>query len=682
MAEENIDNILPQKIWNELEEISKMDISIQQFNEMARKVKSLDSEEKKDENVLKKDGITTLLSTKEKKRYENLGKAFMIGANDAISEIQNAIKKKEEQTLSNKDDIASKIKNAEEKAQKEKSKKGSLFKKILIAGAVLGGIYFLFSKTINSAISAMYDKIKNGMMGLGDFIKKSASSIFSFFGNMFIKASECLNGDGVLTSVMITIISEFFSYTLPTLLVGLSEDLIRIIDSSFESSLNFDSHKLEAEDIQKTLKVETEGAASQMRKTTDEIMLSVEKDILEDNSLSVSEQEKAADKAIANFTSSFVNLANGLSQKSKEETEILKKWSSSVIFSLSNNNMAATAFYKNSMEALRAMDNILPFLDKVNETNITADQERLLEEFVRQFARELNLKTEEIEAFEELSTADQIVFLKKLNSSLTSFVDATNTEIETIKKSNQNKSGEDSLISIVKDIRKRMDNKDTKVEIIRFQEVKELGKLHSTIKSFVSDTRFDREVNTMTQILGSKFDSILDAANKSLDGLASLVSNDYTTSADGLSYTAEEDSNNKFASIPDSGEYKLMYIFNNVASANETSITKSMLEFVKNSTKHLKSIEDEIEIVQKLEKLIQSFCYAFLTDISHVQNNIVTNNKNLLEHILKPVSEKGRIDTANLSNSTTAHTLELVDKSIAAIQSGAFVPNHGALVVC
>ena len=96
MAEENIDNILPQKIWNELEEISKMDISIQQFNEMARKVKSLDSEEKKDENVLKKDGITTLLSTKEKKRYENLGKAFMIGANDAISEIQNAIKKKEE----------------------------------------------------------------------------------------------------------------------------------------------------------------------------------------------------------------------------------------------------------------------------------------------------------------------------------------------------------------------------------------------------------------------------------------------------------------------------------------------------------------------------------------------------------------------------------------------------------
>ena len=528
----------------------------------------------------------------------------------------------------------------------------------------------------------MYDKIKNGMMGLGDFIKKSASSIFSFFGNMFIKASECLSGDGVLTSVMITIISEFFSYTLPTLLVGLSEDLIRIIDSSFESSLNFDSHKLEAEDIQKTLKVETEGVASQMRKTTDEIMLSVEKDILEDNSLSVSEQEKAADKAIANFTSSFINLANGLSQKSKEETEILKKWSSSVIFSLSNNNMAATAFYKNSMEALRAMDNILPFLDKVNETNITADQERLLEEFVRQFARELNLKTEEIEAFEELSTADQIVFLKKLNSSLTSFVDATNTEIETIKKSNQNKSGEDSLISIVKDIRKRMDNKDTKVEIIRFQEVKELGKLHSTIKSFVSDTRFDREVNTMTQILGSKFDSILDAANKSLDGLASLVSNDYTTSADGLSYTAEEDSNNKFASIPDSGEYKLMYIFNNVASANETSITKSMLEFVKNSTKHLKSIEDEIEIVQKLEKLIQSFCYAFLTDISHVQNNIVTNNKNLLEHISKPVSEKGRIDTANPSNSTTAHMLELVDKSIVAIQSGAFVPNHGALVVC
>lgn len=682
MAEENIDNILPQKIWNELEEISKMDISIQQFNEMARKTKSLDAEEKKDENVLKKDGITTLLSTKEKKRYENLGKAFMTGANDAISEIQNAIKKKEEQTLSNKDDVASKIKNAEEKAQKEKTKKGSLFKKILIAGAVLGSIYLLFSKTINTAISAMYDKIKNGMMGLGDFIKKSASSIFSFFGNMFIKASECLSGDGVLTSVMITIVSEFFSYTLPTLLVGLSEDLIRIIDSSFESSLNFDSHKLEAEDIQKKLKVETDGVAGQLRKTTDEIMLSTEKDILGDNSLTVSEQEKAADAAIASFTSSFINLADGLSLKSKKEAEILKKWSSLMIYSLSNNNIASTAFYKNTVAALRAMDNILPFLNNATQSSITADQERLMEEFVRQFASELNLKTEEIEAFEKLSTADQIIFLKKLNSSLVSFVDATNTEIETTKKAKQSKSNEDSVVSIVKDIRDKMDNKDSKVELIRFQETKELGKLHTTIKSFISETRFDEEVNKMTQILGNKFDMILDAANKSLEGLSTLVANDYRTSADSLSYTATENTNEKFASIPDSSDYKLMYIFNNVASANETSITQNMLEFIKNSANHLKSLENEIEMVQKLEKLIQSFCHIFLNDSVYHTNKLLECNKNLLEHITKPVSEKGRIDTANPSNSTTAHMLELVDKSIAAIQSGAFVPNHGALVVC
>ena len=128
MAEENVDNILPPIIWKELEEISKMDISIKQFNEMAQKTKSLNIEDKKDENILKKDNVAVLLSAKEKKRYENLGKAFMLGANDAISDIQNAIKKKEQQSLSDKDDIASKIKNAEEKVKKEKSKKGSLFK--------------------------------------------------------------------------------------------------------------------------------------------------------------------------------------------------------------------------------------------------------------------------------------------------------------------------------------------------------------------------------------------------------------------------------------------------------------------------------------------------------------------------------------------------------------------------
>ena len=680
MAEENIDNILPQKIWNELEEISKMDISIQQFNEMARKTKSLDSEEKKDENVLKKDGITTLLSTKEKKRYENLGKAFMIGANDAISEIQNTIKKKESQSLSDKDDVASKIKNAEEKARKEKSKKGSLFKKILIAGAVLGGIYFLFSKTINSAISGMYDKIKNGMMGLGDFIKKSAGSIFSFFGNMFIKASECLSGDGVLTSVMITIVSEFFSYTLPTLLVGLSEDLIRIIDSSFESTLNFESHKLEAEDIEETIKIETEGIAAQMRKSTDEFMLSVEKDILGDKSLSVSDQETAADNALGSFISSFNNLATGLDKSKKEHVNLLKMWTTAITYSLSNNNMAATAFYKNSTEVLRAMDNILPFL---NNTNFTPHQEELIKNFVRNFARQLNLKKEEIEAFEKLSITDQITFLKNLNSSLNSFVNKTNEEIEKAKSSKQNQSGEDSLISIVKDIRKRMDNKDTKVELIRFQEVKELGNLHKTIKSFVSNTKFDEEVIKMTQILGNKFDSILDAANKSLSGLARVVSPEYTASADDSSETVEGDGKKPGRSaIPDSGEYKLMYIFNNVASAEESSITQKMLDFVKNSAKHLKTIEDEIEMVQRLEKLIQSFCYIFLNDATHTHFELVKNKENFLNHIMKPVSKKGTIDYNEPKNSTIAHTLDIVENPIAAIQSGALVPNHGALVVC
>ena len=672
MAEENIDNILPPIIWKELEEISKMDISIKQFNEMAQKTKSLNIEDKKDENVLKKDNVAVLLSAKEKKRYENLGKAFMLGANDAISDIQNAIKKKEQQSLSDKDDIASKIKNAEEKVKKEKSKKGSLFKKILIAGAVLGGIYILFSKTINSAISGMYDKIKNGMMGFGDFIKKCAGSMFSFFGNMFIKASECLNGDGVLTNVMIAIVSEFFSFTLPTLLVGLSEDLIRIIDSSFDSSLNFQSNKIEAEETRRTFSVESEGVLGELRRTTDEFLLSTEKDILFDNSLSVREQETATDKALGSFLNSFVNLTTGLSQDTQEQRETLRKWASSIALSLSNNNIASTAFYESSRKALGVFDSVLSFV-KDGTRDISAEQVSLMEDFVKRFASSLNLRNEEIKAFSEMSAEDKVLFLRNLNSSLTTFISNADENIDKARRSAQNNTEESSVLSIMKDIRERMEEKGATTEINRFQEVREIGAIHDIIKGFINNTHFDDEVRNLTQTLGNKFDMILDAANKSLSGLATLVENKYRVHADELSYTASEDSNTPNAVIPESSDYKLMYIFNNVAASNESDITNNMTEFLNNSARHLETITKEITTVQKLERLMLAFCNVFLNDSVNLETSVVQCNRNLLEHMAKPI-EKNNGDNV-------AHILNL-SEGLAAMSQSPMIINGGGMVSC
>ena len=101
---------LPKEIFDELEKISKLDDSLSDFNNLVEEnnLRSI----KNDKNIIKKnkkDEINTILSAQEKKRYENLGKAFMVGADSVIADIQNAVAKKERNSLTGKDDVENKI---------------------------------------------------------------------------------------------------------------------------------------------------------------------------------------------------------------------------------------------------------------------------------------------------------------------------------------------------------------------------------------------------------------------------------------------------------------------------------------------------------------------------------------------------------------------------------------------
>ena len=195
ITEKNISEIKKALEESNIEDVPKKEEKNKILEDVSEPPKIEDKKEDKEkdedkEKKKKEKEISSVLSAIEKKRYENLGKAFMIGADSAFTEIQNALEKKEQNKLSGKDNVENQIKDAEEKMKKDKKKKSSVMKRIAVAAAALGGLYLLFSGTINSAFRTMYEKIKNGVFGFGDFIKGAASSILHFFGNMFVKAAR------------------------------------------------------------------------------------------------------------------------------------------------------------------------------------------------------------------------------------------------------------------------------------------------------------------------------------------------------------------------------------------------------------------------------------------------------------------------------------------------------------
>ena len=116
-----------------------------------------------------------------------------------------------------------------------------------------------------------------------------------------------------------------------------------------------------------------------------------------------------------------------------------------------------------------------------------------------------------------------------------------------------------------------------------------------------------------------------------------------------------------------------MYIFNNVAASNESDITNNMTEFLNNSARHLETITKEIDTVQKLERLMLAFCNVFLNDSVNLETSVVQCNRNLLEHMAKPI-EKSNGDNV-------AHILNL-SEGLGAMAQSPMIINGGGMVSC
>lgn len=656
-TEKNID--LPKEIFEELEKISKMEDSIDTFNKAVKKSSSL-SEDKKEENVIKKDEISTILSAKEKKRYENLGKSFMEGANAVINDIQQSIEKKERNSLEAKDNIEKKIKEAKEEKEKDEKKKSSVVGKILIATAAIGALYLIFHETINSGIMKMYDYVKNGMIGFGDFIKKSASSIFSFFGNMFIKASESLSGGGVLNIILVGIIKEFFGFTLPNLVIHITQDLVRTVDKSFTASKwepSDYSKKADEKEI-KDAERGVEGVLLELGKAR----LNFEKDILKDGSLLIEEQEELADAVIKSLT---IKIESLIKENEIKNTSEMGKWMNSIVHHLASNQIASTAFYTNAKTVIEGFERL-----GTDFNNLTDIQKTAIDNFAVDYGAMLGMSQKAIEEYEKMNGDDKIKFVKTLletlrshNAEVLKTVDGGKTDKD------GNKKEEDSVVKILQDIKNDVKKKGATTTIVEFQETQKIGELHETIKSFINDTNFCEVIRKFSISSQNKLSMVMDASNKVLARLSKDIASEFILETVENVEGNKKVSKNKVESgtedtivVPDDSDYKIMYIFNNTATSNDDNVLNNMNEFFTSTVQYLQILKEESESVTKLEALSQYlytaiFQYTKYVGVlnNHFREKFGETNLKLNTHMSLPVgTSNNSAHTLSLSNDSTA----------------------------
>lgn len=644
---------LPQEIFDELEKISKMDDTISKFNENVEKSDSINKP--KNDKIIKKDEITTILSAKEKKRYENIGKAFMSGADSIISDIQNAISKKEKASLSDKDgtSIQEKIKNAEKKIESNKKKKSSVIKKILIAGAVLGGVYLLFSNTINSALENMYNNIQNGMMGMKDFFKKSASALFSFFGDMFIKASKVFSGNGILSNVVIEIVWDFFNMTLPRMILMMTEDLVRIFDKSFESTTEIEATRsAHIQSIGATGEKQVESGVGSITQEMSRYMLSMERDVRNNGILATQEQERIADESINVIQNAMSLVVNSLNDYKTEQGVIMGQWATSFTRQLTNNQISATAFYDISSKILTSLGNLIPNLDTLTSEQVESNSQlkNYVSNFVKDYAHSLAMNKTEVKAYSEMTISQQLDFIRNIRQTLSQYTSAVGakltTEEEKLSSSDASKP-QNSLLTILNDIRNDIKDKGTTMSVIQFQETKELGELHTTVRNFLGDNRYPEAVRKMSETISNKFKEILDASNVALANLTKSVANEFVLVDGNNNYITKAGNGDKSQEersvmVNPSDDFKIMYIFNNNVSANESNIQEKMNAFMENTNNYLKVMQHEMSVLIDLERIsVMLYNFEHLTTKNVKKYIDVTNevSSKLINHENRPVGD-------------------------------------------
>lgn len=243
MADEEIinqqadSNVIPDEVFEELEKIAELEKSVRflQFRQGSveksvtelREIQNQKSEtsedpsnvisdtieeDKKDEkNLVDENKLKPILTTVEKKRYENIGVEFIKGAQKVFDEIKKSEELKKKMSSKRIDSLNKKEETVDKKEEK-KEKKGSLASMFLKLGLAITGIIVLldtFKEKIDELIPGFevnFDNFVDPIKGVGTKICDAIKTfLHSVLGKKIDDSFDTMN-DGI---------TKFFTVSLP-----------------------------------------------------------------------------------------------------------------------------------------------------------------------------------------------------------------------------------------------------------------------------------------------------------------------------------------------------------------------------------------------------------------------------------------------------------------------------------
>lgn len=225
-----------ESIFTELQKIQKLEQAdvqlrdiVKQQNDNLEEVKTklgLDEDDDKS-NVVGGDDAPSRLTSNERSRYKNIGKAFIEGAGQAFKKIQKAIKFKENMsTIKEKffggiDKIKSSVKNA--------FGTGRFWKNLMKIVGLLSVIIYLYREKISKNFPNLTQGVRDLFGGLKDFFGGLVVNIFEFVSTGITQSFNKLFSNALI--YIPKIIDTFFGYTLPTAITNLYLEVLSLYGS-------------------------------------------------------------------------------------------------------------------------------------------------------------------------------------------------------------------------------------------------------------------------------------------------------------------------------------------------------------------------------------------------------------------------------------------------------------------
>ena len=201
-------------------------------------------------NVIGGQDAPSRLTSNERNRYKNIGRAFVEGASQSFKNIQKAIKFKENMsTIKNKffsgiDKIKTGIKNA--------VGSGDFWKKLLKIIGLLGIIVYLYKEKFSKKFPDLSESVGELFGGLKRYFGGLVSNIYDFVVQGISRTFESILNKAFL--YIPSIIDTFFGYTLPTAITNLYLEILSLYGS--ESAQEELSKRFEEQEVNNTQIVE------------------------------------------------------------------------------------------------------------------------------------------------------------------------------------------------------------------------------------------------------------------------------------------------------------------------------------------------------------------------------------------------------------------------------------------